>query len=49
MTTDAFQNQFRELDFNQQVLLTDLLIEISSAIQFWTMRLKDAFDSNTPA
>jgi hypothetical protein len=49
MTTDEFQNQFRELDFNQQVLLTDLLIEISSAIQFWTMRLKDAIDSNTPA
>jgi hypothetical protein len=47
MTTDEFQNRFQQLDFNQQVLLTDLLIEISSTIQFWTMRLKDARDSNT--
>jgi hypothetical protein len=47
MTTDQFQNRFRELNFNQQVLVTDLLIEISNTIQFWTMRLKDARDSNT--
>lgn len=47
MKTDEFQNRFQELDFNQQVLLTDLLIEISDTIQFWTMRLKDAQESNT--
>jgi hypothetical protein len=37
------------LDFNQQVLLTDLLMEIAEAIQFWTMRLKDARESGTTA
>lgn len=47
MTTEEFQNRFRDLDFNQQVLLTDLLMEISDTIQFWTMRLKDAKDCNT--
>ncbi|MEQ8536712.1 MAG: hypothetical protein RIB93_04510 [Coleofasciculus sp. D1-CHI-01] len=25
MTTEEFQNRFRDLEFNQQVLLTDLL------------------------
>lgn len=49
MNTEQFQNRFRELDFNQQVLLTDLLIEIADTIQFWTMRMKDARDSRTPA
>ncbi|QIZ72110.1 hypothetical protein [Oxynema aestuarii] len=49
MNTDNFQEIFRELDFNQQVLLTDLLMEIAEAIQFWTMRLKDARESGTPA
>lgn len=47
MTTEDFQNCFRDLDFNQQVLLIDLLMEISDTIQFWTMRLKDAKDCNT--
>jgi hypothetical protein len=47
MNTDQFQERFRNLTFNQQVLLTDLLMEISETIQFWTMRLKDAKDSNT--
>ncbi len=41
MTTADFQERFREFNFNQQVLLTDLLIEIADTIQFWTMRLKD--------
>ncbi|MFP4104419.1 hypothetical protein [Coleofasciculus sp.] len=45
MTTEEFQNRFRDLEFNQQVLLTDLLMEISETIQFWTMRLKDARES----
>ncbi|MEB3830788.1 hypothetical protein [Phormidium sp. CCY1219] len=49
MSTDNFQERFRDLDFNEQVLLTDLLIEIAEAIQFWTMRLKDARDSGSPA
>jgi hypothetical protein len=35
------------LNFNQQVLLTDLLIEISDTIQFWTMRIKDAKESKS--
>ena len=47
MTTDLFQERFRHLTFNQQLLVTDLLMEISSAIQFWTMRMKDAKESNT--
>ncbi|MCT7977597.1 hypothetical protein [Laspinema olomoucense] len=47
MNTDQFQTRFRQLNFNQQVLLTDLLMEISETIQFWTMRLKDAKESNT--
>jgi hypothetical protein len=45
MTTEKFQERFNKLDFNQQVLLTDLLIEISDTIQFWTMRIADAKDS----
>jgi hypothetical protein len=49
MSTDDFQERFRDLDFNQQVLLTDLLMEIAEAIQFWTMRLKDARESGTTA
>lgn len=48
MTTDQFQTQFRDLGFNQQVLMTDLLIEIADAIQFWTMRITDAQASKTP-
>lgn len=47
MTTEQFQERFRNLNFNQQVLLTDLLIEISETIQFWTMRIKDAQDTQT--
>ncbi len=47
MTTEQFQNRFRDLTFNQQVVLTDLLMEISDTIQFWTMRLKDAHKCNT--
>ncbi|MDB9315008.1 hypothetical protein PN462_17980 [Spirulina sp. CS-785/01] len=49
MDTQDFQNQFRGLDLNQQVLLVDLLMEIADTIQFWTMRLKDAKDSQQPA
>lgn len=55
MNTAQFQERFyglNDLDglnFNQQVLLTDLLMEISETIQFWTMRLKDANECNTPA
>ncbi len=47
MTTEQFQERFRSLNFNQQVLLTDLLIEISDTIQFWTMRIKDAKESKS--
>ncbi len=42
MTTEEFQERFRNLSFAQQVLLTDLLMEIADTIQFWTMRFKDA-------
>lgn len=47
MTTQEFQERFGDLEFNQQVLLTDLIMEISETIQFWTMRLKDARESKT--
>jgi len=42
MTTEQFQARFRQLDFNQQMLMTELLLEIADTIQFWTMRLKDS-------
>jgi hypothetical protein len=42
MTTNEFQERLRQLTFNQQVLMSDLLITIAETIQFWTMRLKDA-------
>ncbi|MFS8841896.1 hypothetical protein [Synechococcus sp. W55.2] len=42
MTTHEFQERLRQLTFNQQVLMSDLLIAIAETIQFWTMRLKDA-------
>lgn len=42
MTTEAFQERFAQLNFNQQVLLVDLLMEIAQTIQFWTMRIEDA-------
>lgn len=45
MDTAEFQARFRQLNFNQQVLLTDLLIEISDTIQFWAMRMSDARDN----
>ncbi len=44
MTTQEFQEQLAKLNFNEQVLLADLLMEISATIQFWTMRLRDAKD-----
>jgi len=42
MTTHEFQERLGQLTFNQQVLMSDLLITIAETIQFWTMRLKDA-------
>ena len=42
MTTEQFQARLQQLDFNQQMLMTELLLEIADTIQFWTMRLKDA-------
>lgn len=48
MTTAEFQERFRNLDFQQQTLLVDLLIEVADAIQFWTMRLKDVKKNNLP-
>lgn len=42
MTTHEFQERLGQLTFNQQVLMSDLLIAIAETIQFWTMRLKDA-------
>jgi hypothetical protein len=48
MTTAEFQERFRNLDFQQQTLLIDLLIEVADAIQFWTMRLKDVKKNNLP-
>ena len=45
MTTEQFQARLQQLNFNQQMLMTELLIEIADTIQFWTMRLKDALQS----
>ncbi|MFP4134961.1 MAG: hypothetical protein ACLFRN_11940 [Halothece sp.] len=47
MTTEQFQNRFSQLNFRQQVLLSDLLMEISDTIQFWTMRIADANENNS--
>ncbi len=47
MTTEQFQKRFQELNFNQQMLMTELLLEIADTIQFWTMRLKDAVQSGS--
>lgn len=47
MTTEQFQNRFGQLDFKQQIVLTDLLIEIAETIQFWTMRIDDAQENNS--
>jgi hypothetical protein len=47
MTTEQFQTRFQQLNFNQQILMTELLLEIADTIQFWTMRLKDAVQSGT--
>lgn len=49
MTSNDFQARFRQLDFNEQVLLTELLMEIADTVQFWTMRLDDANDAHTSA
>ncbi|WP_247215191.1 hypothetical protein [Synechococcus sp. C9] len=49
MTTQQFQERLGELNFNQQVLMSDLLIAIAETIQFWTMRLKDARDADMDA
>lgn len=49
MTTREFQDRFQALNFNQQMLLTDLLLEIGDTIQFWTMRLKDTLEAGQPA
>jgi hypothetical protein len=49
MTTPAFQARFQALSFNQQMLLTDLLLEIGDTIQFWTMRLKDTLEAGLSA
>ncbi len=45
MTTEQFQAAFRNLDLSQQVILSELLIEVADAIQFWTMRFKDALSA----
>jgi hypothetical protein len=42
MTTQQFQERLSQLNFHQQVMMSELLIEISEAIQFWTMRISDA-------
>ncbi|WLT40396.1 hypothetical protein NON20_24245 (plasmid) [Synechocystis sp. B12] len=42
MDTVAFQARLQQLNYNQQILMSEVLIEIADTIQFWTMRLKDA-------
>lgn len=49
LITDVFQQRFYALSFNQQVLLTDLLLEIAETIQFWSVRLKEALDEKRAA
>jgi hypothetical protein len=44
MNTQEFQARFQQLNFNQQMLITELLLEIADTIQFWTMRLKDSLE-----
>lgn len=46
METMNFQSFFYSLNFNKQVLLTDLLIEISDTVQFWSVRMKEIYDLN---
>lgn len=48
MTTEQFQGVFRGLTFPKQVILSELLIEVADAIQFWTMRFKDALSAQRP-
>ena len=46
LSTQDFNDQFEKISSNNQVMIADLLIEISDAIQFWTMRIKDSQKSN---
>lgn len=45
MNTADFQTRLEQLNYNQQIMLSEVLIEIADTIQFWTMRLKDAADA----
>jgi hypothetical protein len=49
MDTAAFQTRLENLTYNQQILVSEVLIEIADAIQFWTMRLSDAQEAGQPA
>ena len=46
MNTAQFQARLQHLNYNQQILMSEVLIEIADTIQFWTMRLSDANDTN---
>ncbi|MCB8788993.1 hypothetical protein [Planktothrix agardhii] len=46
LPTQGFNDKFEKLSTNNQVMIADLLIEISYSIQFWTMRIKDSKKSN---
>jgi hypothetical protein len=48
MDTAAFQARLEQLSYNQQILMSEVLIEIADTIQFWTMRLRDAQDTGQP-
>ncbi|WP_019488115.1 hypothetical protein [Kamptonema formosum] len=45
-STETFRAKFDndKLDMNQQILLTDLLLEIADTVQFWAVRLKEVHD-----
>ena len=49
MDTATFQARLENLTYNQQILVSEVLIEIADTIQFWTMRLKDAQEAGQPA
>ncbi len=46
MDTKQFQDKLDELSFNEQIVITELLIEISETIQFWTMRFDEINEIN---
>ncbi len=51
MDTKKFKEKFYDtnLTFNRQILLSELLIEIADAVQFWAVRFKEEHDMKEQA